>query len=128
MQQNKQTSLEKNMKTGNASSADPLTIEAASQATGRGDQRLDRLIDRLPDRLRATVRWLRRPGAAAIRIPAGVLLTCSGVFGFLPVLGFWMFPLGLVLLADDVPPLTAARSRLLDWIERRHPEWLTPNC
>ena len=116
------------MKTGNASSADPLTIEAASQATGRGDQRLDRLIDRLPDRLRATVHWLRRPGAAAIRIPAGVLLTCSGVFGFLPVLGFWMFPLGLVLLADDVPPLTAARSRLLDWIERRHPEWLTPNC
>src|SRR5215813_7588060 len=64
---------------------------------------------------------------AGCRIPAGVLLTCSGVFGFLPVLGFWMFPLGLVLLADDVPPLTAARSRLLDWIERRHPEWLTPN-
>src|SRR5215467_15648034 len=30
----------------------------------------------------------------------------GGVFGFLPVLGFWMFPLGLVLLADDVPPLT----------------------
>lgn len=116
------------MKMGNASSADSLTIEAASHATGRGDHRLDRLIDRLPDRFRATVRWLRRPGAAGIRIPAGVLLTCGGVFGFLPVLGFWMFPLGLVLLADDVPPLTAARSRVLDWIERRHPEWLTPNC
>jgi hypothetical protein len=40
------------------------------------------------------------------------------------VLGFWMVPLGLVLLADDVPPLTAARSRVLDWIERRHPDWL----
>src|SRR6516225_6474091 len=80
------------MKMGNASSADSLTIEA-SHATGHGDHRLDRLIDRLPDRLRTTVRWLRRPGARRrIRL--------------FTVLGFWMFPLGLVLLADDVPPLT----------------------
>jgi hypothetical protein len=96
---------------------------SASHAAASRDHRLERLIDRLPRRVRASVHWLRRPGAAAVRIPAGVLLTCGGVFGFLPVLGFWMFPLGLALLADDVPPLTAARARVLDWIERRYPHW-----
>ena len=84
---------------------------------------------RQPILLQLRLHHARRVAAiiASIASSAGVLLTCGGVFGFLPVLGFWMFPLGLVLLADDVPPLTAARSRVLDWIERRHPEWLTPN-
>lgn len=95
-----------------------------SRAMGTADWRLDRLIDRLPDRLRSTVHWLRQPRSIGIRIPAGVLLTCGGLFGFLPVLGFWMLPVGLALLADDVPPLRAVRSRTLDWIERRHLNWL----
>jgi hypothetical protein len=30
----------------------------------------------------------------------------------------------LALLADDVQPLRSLRSRILDWIERRHPNWL----
>jgi hypothetical protein len=88
------------------------------------DQRLDRLIERLPHRARRGVRWLRRPRAVWIRIPVGAALSCGGVLGFLPVLGFWMLPVGLMLLADDVPPLRSARSRVLDWIERRHPDWL----
>ena len=33
----------------------------------------------------------------------GVLLICGGLFSFLPILGLWMLPLGLGLLADDVP-------------------------
>jgi hypothetical protein len=43
---------------------------------------------------------------------------------FLPVLGVWMLPLGLALLAEDVPGLRAQRSKILDWIERRKPHWL----
>jgi hypothetical protein len=35
-----------------------------------------------------------------------------------------MLPLGLALLADDVPLLRSWRSRMLDWVERRHPRWL----
>jgi hypothetical protein len=57
-------------------------------------------------------------------MPAGALLIGGGIFGILPILGFWMLPLGLVLLAEDVPPLRRATDRLLDWIERRHPRWL----
>ena len=36
----------------------------------------------------------------------------GGVFGFLPILGFWMFPLGLAFVALDFPP---ARR----WLEGR---------
>ena len=35
----------------------------------------------------------------------GVVLICLGILGFLPILGFWMVPLGLAVLATDVPPL-----------------------
>ena len=48
------------------------------------------------------------------------------LLGFLPILGLRMLPLGLLLLAEDVPPLKSARARILDWIERRHPNWLVP--
>jgi hypothetical protein len=54
----------------------------------------------------------------------GVLLICGGLFSFLPILGLWMLPLGLGLLADDVPLIRSGRSRILDWIERRRPHWL----
>jgi hypothetical protein len=97
---------------------------AVGAETKHPDWRLDRLIGRLPRRGRAAVHRLRQPSSFWIRTPAGVLLVCGGVLGFLPILGFWMLPLGLALLADDVPPLRVLRNRILDWIERRHPGWL----
>src|SRR5690606_18876265 len=39
------------------------------------------------------------PGSAIARIAVGVLLILGGCLGFLPVLGFWMVPLGLVVLS-----------------------------
>jgi len=35
----------------------------------------------------------------------GLILVFMGLLGFLPILGFWMIPLGLAVLATDVPPL-----------------------
>jgi len=32
-------------------------------------------------------------------------LMLGGVFGFLPVVGFWMFPLGIAIAALDIKPL-----------------------
>ena len=55
----------------------------------------------------------------------GVLLTLGGVVGFLPIVGFWMLPIGLALLADDVHLLRSLRSRILDWVEHHRPDWLT---
>ena len=38
-----------------------------------------------------------------IRIFLGILLIFLGFLGFLPVLGFWMIPLGLMVLSIDFP-------------------------
>jgi hypothetical protein len=87
------------------------------------ERRLRRLLRRLPSRMQAVTRWLRRPASRWARIPAGVLLIIGGCLAILPVFGLWMFPLGLMLLADDIPPLRRFRDRALDWLERRRPHW-----
>lgn len=38
----------------------------------------------------------------------------GGVFGFLPILGFWMLPLGMALIALDLPP---TRRFIEGWME-----------
>jgi hypothetical protein len=87
------------------------------------DHRLERLLDRLPQRWRSALRWLRHPRARWARIPAAVLLIFGGLLSILPILGLWMLPLGLILLAEDIPALHRSRARLLDWLERRRPHW-----
>jgi purine-cytosine permease-like protein len=47
-----------------------------------------------------------------LRIVVGVLLIIGGLLGFLPVLGYWMLPLGLALLAVDWPVARRAYRRL----------------
>lgn len=47
------------------------------------------------------------------RVPAGILLILGGLAGFLPLVGFWMLPLGLAILAVDIP----AAERLLRKLE-----------
>ncbi|HVL20537.1 MAG TPA: tryptophan synthase subunit beta [Amaricoccus sp.] len=46
---------------------------------------------------------LLRDGTRLIRLPVALLLLLGGFFSFLPVLGLWMLPLGVMLLAVDVP-------------------------
>ena len=87
------------------------------------DRRLRRLTRRLPGRLQAIVRWLRKPASRWARIPAGVLLILGGCLAILPFFGQWMLPLGLILLADDIPPLRRLRDRGLGQLERRRPHW-----
>jgi hypothetical protein len=42
------------------------------------------------------------PRNRIIRISLGIaLVVFGGVFGFLPILGYWMVPLGLLVLASD---------------------------
>ena len=86
-------------------------------------RRLERLIARLPGRFRAGTLWLLEPESRWARIPAGLLLMLGGVLGALPVLGFWMLPLGVVLIAEDVPSLRRVVARALAWVESRRPHW-----
>jgi hypothetical protein len=97
---------------------------ARAQAMLANDWRLDRLINRLPKRVRSTVRLVRQRSGRWLRIPIGVLLTLGGILWFLPIVGLWMLPIGLALLADDVPLMRALRSRILDCVEHHRPDWL----
>lgn len=88
------------------------------------ERRLGLLIRRLPARLQRAVRWLRRPRARWVRIPAGLLLILGSLLSILPIFGLWMLPLGLVLLAEDVKPLRRGMDRVLAWIEHHRPHWM----
>jgi hypothetical protein len=74
-----------------------------------------RLEEAVPESVAQVIRKLRRPGARWIRIPLGLLCIVGGVFSFLPVLGLWMLPLGLLLIAIDVPPLRRPVARFTLW-------------
>ena len=90
-------------------------------AAAHDGDRLHRLLHRLPERWRVAIHWLRHPSARWARIPAGLLLIVGGCLAILPIFGLWMIPLGLFLLAEDVPLLRRLRERTLDWLERRWP-------
>ncbi len=62
---------------------------------------------------------LKRHPNAWIRRGAGVALIVGGILGFLPILGFWMLPLGVVLISDDIPWLRRRRRRVQSWWLRR---------
>jgi len=62
---------------------------------------------------------LKRHPNAWIRRAAAVALIVGGILGFLPILGFWMLPLGVVLISDDIPWLRRRRRRVQSWWLRR---------
>ncbi|MDE1174151.1 MAG: hypothetical protein PW790_10860 [Parvibaculaceae bacterium] len=62
---------------------------------------------------------IRLPGNRPLRISMGGSLVVLGCFGFLPVLGFWMIPLGLLVLSVDFHPVRRFRRRTEVWWGRR---------
>lgn len=81
------------------------------------DARVTRLSEKLPDRLQRAVAWLREPSRTWLRLGAAFLFILGGIFSILPVLGLWMLPLGLALLAQDVPALKVPLEKSARWIE-----------
>jgi hypothetical protein len=78
-----------------------------------------RLEQEVPERAARVLRWLRHPKSRLVRIPAGLLLIAGGIFSFLPALGVWMLPLGLLLIAYDMPFLRKPVSRFTIWSANR---------
>jgi hypothetical protein len=74
-----------------------------------------RLEHEVPGKVARVLRSLRHPDARWMRVPAGMLLVLGGVFSILPVLGIWMLPLGLMLIAYDVPFLRKPVGRFTLW-------------
>ncbi len=69
------------------------------------------------------VRALRQRRYRLVRVPLALILIPAGLLGFLPVLGFWMLPVGLLLLAVDVPLMRPAISGTLIRSRRRVELW-----
>jgi hypothetical protein len=99
-----------------------------SRHARKQERRLRRQFDaiaRFAPASRRLIETLLKSHMRLVRVPLGILMIVGGVFSFLPVLGVWMLPLGLMLLAVDVPLLrpqvTAALIRFRRWwAVRRH--------
>jgi hypothetical protein len=95
----------------------------------KGQETLNRayegLENEVPDAVSKCIRWLRDPKARWVRIPLGVLLILSSFLWFLPVFGIEFLPLGLLLIAQDVPVLRVPVGRAMIWLEQK---WLALKC
>ncbi|MGB9384821.1 MAG: hypothetical protein WCB50_08475 [Pseudolabrys sp.] len=87
------------------------------------DQEMDRLQGQIPGWAGRNLKRLRQPRAVWVRVPTGIALTGGGLLSFLPVLGIWMLPVGLALLAHDVRVMRKPVARVLHFtngkIEKR---------
>lgn len=65
------------------------------------------------------------PGNVLLRMVLGLVMVVGGLFGFLPVVGYWMLPLGLLILSIDFPIVRRWRRSMTvkfgDWFKQRWP-------
>jgi xanthosine utilization system XapX-like protein len=64
-------------------------------------------------------RKITMPRSRILRVTIGVALAILGLFGFLPILGFWMVPLGLLILSYDIVAVRRLRRKTAVWWHRR---------
>jgi hypothetical protein len=91
----------------------------SAEARAELDRHFDWIAERLPAKGARFMRWLRQPSSRWVRIPLALLLILGGILSFLPILGIWMLPLGLLLIAQDIPFLQKPLADTLGWIERK---------
>lgn len=93
---------------------------------GKEGPRLNRQFDRIRRQVPISagfLDWVRRPSSRILRIPLGIVLVVGGIFSFLPVLGIWMLPLGLLMLALDLPILQGPMNMIILRLQRRWTTW-----
>jgi hypothetical protein len=81
------------------------------------DEALTTLEKEAPPRITRMIRWLRDPQSRWKRVPLGILCILASFFWFLPVIGIELFPIGLLLIAQDVPFLRSPAAKLLLWLD-----------
>lgn len=73
---------------------------------------------RTRQRFSRMVAWIPRRKGRKVRLALGVFLVVGGMLGLvLPVAGIWMIPLGLLVLAEDVPRLRGPAAWITGWLE-----------
>lgn len=90
--------------------------------TGPLNQAFVRLEKMLPRPMGRALHWLHDPDSRLVRIPLGILFIIASFFWFLPVIGLELLPIGLLLVAQDMPflrrPVGRLMLRLLDAADR----------
>jgi hypothetical protein len=82
------------------------------------DKAYDRLEEETPDRVARAIRWLRNPKGKWVRLPLGLVIILANLAGpVVPFLGIEFVPLGLLLVAQDVPPLRKPVANMTLWLE-----------
>jgi hypothetical protein len=71
-------------------------------------------------RIKLGDRTLPLPRSPWLRLVLGTALVLGGLIGFLPILGFWMIPLGLLVLSIDLAIVRRWRRQGVV----RHAPWL----
>ncbi len=67
-------------------------------------------------KIRLGSKEFKLPKSQMARMTIGVLLVIGGLLGFLPILGFWMIPLGFIVLSIDLPSVRRWRRNItLKW-------------
>jgi hypothetical protein len=101
------------------------THDTRARHAGRNDplnKAFDRLEHMLPAAPGRALHWLHAPESRYIRLPLGILCIIASFFWFLPVVGLEYLPIGLLLIAQDVPflrdPVGRMTLRLLDGASR----------
>ncbi len=99
-----------------------MTIEDPDTPRARQSRRLERQLEamtRFAPRTRGVMQSVVKGRLRYVRLPLGLVLVSFGLVGFLPVVGFWMVPLGLVLLAIDIPAISPFVTSALVRARRR---------
>lgn len=98
-------------------------VKPRSHRKDRGKELLDQAFEGLeretPDRVTKIIRWARSPKSRWIRLPLGILCIIASFFWFLPVIGIELLPVGLLLIAQDVPILRRPVARFMLWLEKK---------
>ena len=70
------------------------------------------------------------PQSRFVRVLIGIAFVVLGLFGFLPILGFWMIPVGLLILSYEFAMIRRWRRQLaVRWGRRNgRPERVEPEA
>ena len=77
--------------------------------------------------LQRPLKAIRARGWWILRVPIALIFIIGGFLAILPVFGFWMLPIGLLLLAVDITALRGPLVNLIVRARRRIELWRMRN-
>ncbi|MDP3895761.1 MAG: hypothetical protein Q8Q62_03710 [Mesorhizobium sp.] len=101
------------------SSGKHASMGPAMRKPGKPDTEMSERAEETLPKIKLFGRDFALPRSRPLRVGVGTVLVLFGTVGFLPVVGFWMVPLGLFVLAHDSPRVRRFNRRAGIWIRRR---------